>query len=97
LTEFGWLLVNLAGGPVTAVAILAFALALRSKGLGGNWLLPVSTVVALAHLVVASSFASDGFFAPVGGIEIAVPLIYQAWITAVALALTRGPRTTLHP
>src|SRR5687768_11642076 len=30
-TDIGWLLVSLAGGPVTSVAIVAFALALRQE------------------------------------------------------------------
>ena len=91
-TDVGWLLISLAGGPVTSVAIVAFALGLRGEGLGGGWLAPVSALAALAHLVVAASFAEDGFFSPVGGVEIVVPLIYQAWIAAVGLALLRPLR-----
>jgi hypothetical protein len=89
MTELGWLLVNLAGGPVTTVAILAFAVALKRLGVGGAWLLPLSVFAAIAHLVVAVSFADDGFFSPTGGVEIAVPIIYQAWIGAVAIAMLR--------
>jgi hypothetical protein len=91
-TDVGWLLISLAGGPVTTVAIVAFALALRREGFGGAWLLPVSAFAAVAHLVVASSFAETGFFSPVGGVEIVVPLIYQAWIAAVGVALVGGTR-----
>jgi hypothetical protein len=54
--------------------------------------MPLSAVAALAHLVVASSFARDGFFSPEGGVEIVVPVIYQAWIAAVAVALLTGGR-----
>jgi hypothetical protein len=89
-TDFGWLLISLAGGPVTTVAIIAFALALRREGFGGTWFLPASVVAAVAHIVVAASFAESGFLSPVGGIEIAVPLIYQAWIAALGVALVRG-------
>ena len=70
--------------------IIAFALALRRNGFGGTWLLPVSAVAAVAHLVVASSFAESGFFSPMGGVEIAVPIIYLAWIAALGVALVRG-------
>jgi hypothetical protein len=91
-TDIGWLLISLAGGPVTTVAIIAFALALRREGFGGTWLLPASALAAAAHLVVASSFAESGFFSPVGGVEIVVPLIYQAWIAALGVALVRGTR-----
>jgi hypothetical protein len=90
MTDLGWLLVNLAAGPVTTVAILAFAVALRRLGFGGAWLLPLSVVAAIAHVVVAVSFADDGFFSPTGGVEIAVPIVYQAWIGAVAVAVLRG-------
>jgi len=101
-TDIGWLLISLAGGPVTTVAIIAFALALRREGFGGRWLLPASALAALAHLVVASSFAESGFFSPVGGVEMVVPLVYQAWIAALGVALVRGPRggmagAELHP
>jgi hypothetical protein len=89
-TDVGWLLISLAGGPVTTVAIIAFALALRRKGLGGAWFTAVSAVAAVAHLVVAASFAESGFFSPVGGVEIAVPIIYLAWVAALAVALVRG-------
>lgn len=89
-TDVGWLLISLAGGPVTTVAIIAFALALRRDGFGGTWLLPASALAALAHVVVASSFAESGFFSPVGGVEIVVPLIYQAWVAALGVALVRG-------
>ncbi len=91
-TDVGWLLISLAGGPVTAVAIIAFALALRREGSGGSWFLPASAFAAVAHLVVASSFAESGFFSPVGGVEIVVPLIYQAWVAALGVALLRGGR-----
>ena len=91
-TDVGWLLISLAGGPVTTVAIIAFALALRREGFGGTWLLPASALAAGAHVVVASSFAESGFFSPVGGVEIVVPLIYQAWIAAFGVALVRGRR-----
>jgi hypothetical protein len=91
-TDVGWLLISLAGGPVTTVAIIAFAIALRREGFGGTWLLPASAVAAVAHLVVASSFAESGFFSPVGGVEIVVPLVYQAWIAALGVALVRGRR-----
>jgi hypothetical protein len=77
---------------VTTVAIVAFALALRREGFGGTWLLPVSALAAVAHVLVASSFAESGFFSPVGGVEIVVPLVYQAWIAALSVALVRGPR-----
>jgi hypothetical protein len=89
-TDVGWLLISLAGGPVTTIAIIAFALALRREGFGGKWLLPASALAAVAHVVVASSFAESGFFSPVGGVEIVVPLIYQAWIAALGVALVRG-------
>jgi hypothetical protein len=89
-TDVAWLLVSLAGGPATTVAILGFAVALRGAGFGGGWLLPLSVVAAVAHLVVAVSFADDGFFSPFGGVEIVVPLIYTAWIGLVGLALLRG-------
>jgi hypothetical protein len=89
-TNVGWLLISLAGGPVTTVAIIAFALALRRKGFGGTWFLPASVLAAVAHVVVASSFAESGFFSPVGGVEIVVPLIYQSWIAALGVALVRG-------
>ena len=89
-TNVGWLLISLAGGPVTTVAIIAFALALRRKGFGGTWFLPASALAAVAHVVVASSFAESGFFSPVGGVEIVVPLIYQSWIAALGVALVRG-------
>jgi hypothetical protein len=56
------------------------------------WLLRASALAAVAHLVVASSFAESGFFSPVGGVEILVPCIYQAWIAAVGVALVRGAR-----
>lgn len=91
-TDIGWLLISLAGRPVTTVAIIAFALALSREGFGGAWLLPVSALAAVAHAVVASSFAESGFFSPVGGVEIVVPLIYQAWIAALGVALVRGTR-----
>lgn len=89
-TDVGWLLISLAGAPVTTVAIIAFALALRREGFGGTWLLSVSALAAVAHIVAASSFAESGFFSPVGGVEIVVPLIYQAWIAALGVALVRG-------
>jgi hypothetical protein len=89
-TDVAWLLVSLAGGPVTTVAIIAFALALRREGFGSPWFLPASVVAAVAHIVVASSFAESGFFSPVGGVAIAVPLIYQAWVAALGVALVRG-------
>lgn len=89
-TDVGWLLISLAGGPVTTIAIIAFALALRRNGFGGAWFTAVSGVAAVAHLVVASSFAESGFFSPVGGVEIAVPIIYLAWVAALAVALVRG-------
>jgi hypothetical protein len=92
-TDVGWLLISLAGGPVTSVAIIAFALALRQVGLGGAWFLPASVFAAAAHVVVASSFAESGFFSPVGGVEIVVPLVYQAWIAVLAVALVRGTRS----
>jgi hypothetical protein len=92
-TDIGWLLVNLAAGPVTSVAVVAFGAALSRDGYGSGWLMPFSLVVALAHLVVAASFADEGFFSPVGGIEIVVPLLYQAWIGAIALALVYGRRS----
>jgi hypothetical protein len=91
-TEVGWLLISLAGGPVTTVAIIAFALALRREGFGGSWFLPASALAAAAHVVVASSFAESGFFSPVGGVEIVVPVVYQAWIAALGVALVRGTR-----
>jgi hypothetical protein len=95
LTDIAWLLVNLAGGPVTTVAIIAYAIALGQAGFGGRWLTPLSVLAALAHLVVAGSFARSGFFSPEGGVEIVVPVIYQAWIGAVAIALlTGGPTQT---
>src|SRR4051794_23024236 len=89
-TNFGWLLVNLAGGPVTAVAVVCFGLALSREGLGGGWLMRLSIVTAFAHLVVACAFAEDGFLSPVGGVAIVVPLVYQTWIGAVGTALARG-------
>jgi hypothetical protein len=89
-TDFGWLLINLAGGPVTSVAIVAFAFALRRMELGGGWLVPVSAVTAVAHLVVAASFADRGFFSPTGGVEITVPVVYFTWIAAVAAVIGRG-------
>jgi hypothetical protein len=92
LTDVAWLLINLAGGPVTTVAIIAFAIALGQAGFGGRWLMPLSVLAALAHLVVAASFARSGFFSPEGGVEIVVPVIYQAWIAAVAVALLTGAR-----
>lgn len=88
-TDVAWLSISLAGGPVTAVAILAFAVGLREAGIAGRWLVAVSAPAAAAHLVVAASFADDGFFSPVGGVEMVVPLIYQAWIAAVGVALLR--------
>jgi hypothetical protein len=91
-TNVGWLLISLAGGPVTTVAIIAFALALRREGFGGTWLLAASALAAAAHVAAASSFAASGFFSPVGGVEIVVPLIYQAWIAALGVALMRGTR-----
>jgi hypothetical protein len=91
-TDIGWLLISLAGGPVTTVAIISFALALRREGFGGTWFLPASALAAAAHVVVASSFADSGFFSPVGGVEIVVPLIYQAWVAALGVALVRGTR-----
>jgi hypothetical protein len=93
LTDVAWLLISLAGGPVTTVAIIAFAIALSGAGFGGRWLLPLSVVAALAHLVVASSFARSGFFSPEGGVEIVVPIVYQAWIAAVCVALLTRDRT----
>jgi hypothetical protein len=92
-TDVAWLLISLAGGPVTSVAIVAFAIALRQEGFGGAWFLPASAFAAVAHVVVASSFAESGFFSPVGGVEIVVPIIYQAWVAALGVALVRGRRS----
>jgi hypothetical protein len=93
-TDLGWLLISLAGGPMTTVAIIAFTLALKREGFGGTWLATLSAIAAVAHIVVASSFAESGFFSPVGGVEIVVPMIYLAWIAALGVALVRGSRSS---
>ena len=91
MTDTGWLLVNLAGGPVTAVAIVGFALGLTRTRMAGRWLLAPSVFASIAHLVVAMAFARSGFLSPEGGIAIVVPVIYAAWIGLVSVALLRAP------
>jgi hypothetical protein len=92
VTDLGWLLINLAGGPVTAIAIVAFALGLTRARMAGPWLLAASAVAALAHLVVALAFARSGFLSPHGGIAIVVPVIYTTWIGLAGVALLRPQR-----
>jgi hypothetical protein len=92
ITDVGWLLVNLAGGPVTAMAIVAYAVALTRTRMIGRWFLVASAFAAVAHLVVSMAFARSGFLSPEGGIAIVVPLIYTTWIGLVSVALLRAGR-----
>ena len=92
LTDLAWLLINLASGPVTALGLSAFAVALVRGGQVGRWLLPFTAVVALAHLAVAATFARDGFLSPDGGLAIIVPLFFFAWIGLVGATLVPRAR-----
>ena len=92
LTDLAWLLINLASGPVTAVGLSAFAIALTRGGQVGGWLLPFTAVVALAHLAVAATFARDGFLAPDGGLAVIVPLLFFSWIGLVGVTLVPRAR-----
>lgn len=94
LNDVAWIAINLGAGPVTSVGLSAFALVLWRSRAVGAWLLPFTAVVALAHLVVAATFAREGAFAPVGEVSFAVPLVFFSWFAAVgvALAARRRPR-----
>lgn len=92
LTDLAWVLINLPAGPCTALAIAAFAAALRRCGLFGPGLVAFSAFVAAAHLVVAAAFAREGFLAPQGDIAIVVPTLYVTWIAVVGAVLLRSAR-----
>jgi hypothetical protein len=92
LSDLAWLLIDLAAGPATAIALSAFAVALWRSRLVGRWVLPFTAFAALAHLVVAATFARSGFLSPEGGLALVVPAIFLTWIAAVGLALTTANR-----
>lgn len=90
LSDLAWLLINLAGGPVTTLALLAFGFALVRTQLIGRWLLPYTGAIAAAHLVVGATFAREGAMSPDGAVAQVVPMLYFAWFAAVSVALLRG-------
>jgi hypothetical protein len=89
LTDVGWMIINLGAGPVTAVGLCAFAVALTRSGIVGNWLVTYTAFVAGAHLLVAGAFARSGFLSPEGGIAFVVPLVFFSWFVAVGASLLR--------
>lgn len=91
LSDLAWILIDLAAGPVTALALSAFALALWRSRAAGRWLLVFTAFAAAAHLVVAAAFAREGFLSPEGGIALLVPGFFLGWIAVVGLSLAVNP------
>lgn len=90
LRDSAWLFIDLAAGPVTSVGLMGLAIALVRSGVVDRWLLPLTAVVAVAHLLVAAAFAREGFLSPDGGIAIIVPLLFFSWFAAVGAPLAAG-------
>lgn len=92
LSDLGWMQINLAAGPPTAVSITAFTVAGLRSPWRHWWLVAIGAVAALGHLAVAASFADSGFFSPEGGIAQLVPCLWLLWIGATCAALLRRLR-----
>ncbi len=88
-TDLGWMFINVAAGPPSAVSIGAFTWGLVRSGQVGRWLAFVGAPVAMAHLVVAAAFADHGFLSPTGGIAYLVPCLWFGWIACASVSLLR--------
>jgi hypothetical protein len=94
LTDLGWLLIDLAAGPPTALSIGAFTAALARSPASRPWLLGLGAIAAAAHLVVAGAFAADGALSPAGLVAHVVPCLWFAWVASACLVLLRLSRAT---
>ena len=76
----------------TAVAAIAFSIALLQSRAMPAWLAWYGFVVAAAHLIGMGALARDGFFAPgvIGGYI--APLMFYAWVLAFSVLLLRPAR-----
>jgi magnesium-transporting ATPase (P-type) len=76
----------------TAVAAIAFSIAILQSRVLPAWLAWYGFVMAAAHLIGMGALARDGFFAPgvIGGYV--APLMFYAWVLAYSVLLLRHPR-----
>jgi hypothetical protein len=76
----------------TAVAAIAFSIALLQSRAMPAWLAWYGFAVAAAHLIGMGALARDGFFAPgvIGGYI--APLMFYAWVLALSVMLLRPAR-----
>jgi hypothetical protein len=89
LTDLGWLLIDTAAGPPTALSIGAFTLALARSPASRPWLLVLGGLVAAAHLIVTGAFAADGALSSAGTVAHLVPCLWLAWVASTCLVLLR--------
>ena len=92
LTDVGWLLINTAAGPPTAVSVAAYTVALAHSPYRRPWLLLVGAIVAPAHLVVAGSFSLTGPLSPTGTVAHVVPGLWFAWVASTCVVLLTSAR-----
>jgi hypothetical protein len=92
LTDLGWLLINTAAGPTTALSIGAYTAAIARSPASRTWLIAWGALVAAAHLLVTGTFAGDGAMPPTGTVAHVVPCLWSAWVASACLVLLRLSR-----